>query len=218
MKFLSLITLLIISYNIFAQSADLDKHSLPVSYVHLPDEPILEKSNRTFSSNKSSLVIEGFEKTNSSASLVLEFYNQGTIVDNVNVNKHRHEQKDKEGNVIKVTYSYDVTATYSTTANLTVTNNLISKTYTKEYAENDSYQSSSFTSYSKAQDYYNNNKYTIRDKYRNEHSNKMLSSARNFLNNNYGFYIVNKNFNLKLMGSKKHPEFAKHQELSLIHI
>lgn len=196
-----------------AQSADLDREQIKVSYVKLPTNPIIEKENRTYSSNASALTISGYKKKSEGAVLDLDFDYFGTEVNDVNINKVKHEKKDKDGNVTSTSYTYNATANYVSTGTLTIYNTITSNTMSKNYSETENYKSNDFNSYNKARDYYNDNRTSIRNKYRSNHKNAVLSNAKSYLNSTFGFVPqVDKYEFFWILGSKRHPEFARHHE------
>lgn len=197
----------------FAQSADLDREYFKVSYVKLPSNPILEDSKRTYSSNNSSIRISGFSKVKSNGTLDLNYTFNGTQVGEVDIHKTVHEKKDDDGNVVSKSYSYNVLVTYRSTASLSVTNGTTADTYTKEYGEEDAYKSKSFQTYSKAQDFYNNNRFNLRKQHTTKHKKAIRSSIAGHLNSTYGYVPhTTDSEHLWILGSKKHPEYQKHHE------
>jgi len=96
---------------------------------------------------------------------------------------------------------------------MSVNNGTNAESYEKSYSDSESYTSGDFSTYKKAQDYYNNNRYSLRDKYRSEHKNQFLNSARGHLINTYGYDIESHEREFFwILRTKKHPEYAKHQE------
>jgi len=213
MKFNLILFFTLIFAKIFSQSADLDNYYFPVSYVHLPSNPILDNSKRTYSANTKSIQIEGLTRLDSDATLNVDYNFEGTVIADVTIPKTKHQKKDDDGNVISTYYTYNVVTKYSSSAVLTVANSDTATNDVKSYSESDKYKSDSFRSYSKAQSFYNTNKYSLRNRHANDHKSKMLSNANSFLVSKYGYYQVNKKQYFRLMGSKKHPEYKAHQEL-----
>lgn len=214
MKKTLLSSLLFLFYSlVFAQSTDLDKEYFKVSYIGLPSEPILDNNQRTYSANNNAIRISGFSKVSNSGSLELNYSYNGTSTGEVNINKKEDKKKDKEGNVTSVKVTYTINSSYSSAGVLSVTNVVTGNTYTKSYSENSDYTSAKFNSYKAAQNYYNNNRSSLRSKYANQHKSRLINSANGHLLYVYG-YNIKSNFKapLKILDSKKHPEFAEHQK------
>lgn len=196
-----------------SQRTNLDRENFRTSYVNLPSKPILDSTKRTYSINTGSITIPGFKKLKSGGSLDINYKFHGTKIGTVDIKKEKHEKKDKEGKVLSTSYTYIVKTTYSSSATLSVNNGTNANSYEKSYSESKDYASGEFTTYKKAQDYYNNNRHSPRDKYRNDHKNQFLNSARRHLINTYGYDIeTHEREFFWILKSKKHPEYAKHQE------
>jgi len=70
-----------------------------------------------------------------------------------------------------------------------------------------------FRTYSAARDYYNNNRYTVRNQYSSEHKKSILSRVNFAFNKTYGYVTAtNNNEHFWILANKRHPEFPKHQE------
>ena len=196
-----------------AQSADLDKEYFKTSKVNLPSKPILDDNKRTYSINVNSINIPGFSKVKNSGTLDLKFTFHGIKTGEVSINKEKHEKKDDDGNVISTSYTYTANTSYSSSATLSVNNAEHGESYDKSYSESVNYSSKSFNSYSKAQDHFNNNRYTIRNEYKSNHRNQFINNVKSYLLEKYGYEIESHNREFFwILGSKKHPEYAKHHE------
>ena len=198
----------------YGQSADLDKEYFKSAYVDLPTHPVLEDQKRTYTSNTGALEISGFSRISSGATIdfYLEFFS--TKIGEVDIKKNTHVEKDKDGNVTSTTYTYNAITSYSTSANLAIINlDNKSLSKTKGYSESSSYESKSFSSSYKASQYYNNNKYSLRDEYRSNQKSTLIRRFNSYLNNTYGYVPITNEYSFFwILGSKKHPEFTKHHE------
>ncbi len=198
---------------LFAQSANLDRGYFKVSYVNLPSNPILDHSKRTYSSNHKSIILNGFSKVKSSGSLGIDFSYYGTIIGEVDIKKNKHEKKDKEGNVTSVTYSYKVFIPFTSSAGINITNAINPQEgYQDDFSKKDIHDSESFSSYSSAKSYYDDNKNNLRREYTLKHKSDFINSINSILDNRYGYSVVNKIDQFWILGNKKHPEFQKHNE------
>ncbi len=208
-----LLAVFLCNFIVIAQNANLDRKYYKVSYVDLPAKPILDDAKRTYDTNYSSIGISGFSRVNNDPSLEIDFKYFGTEIGDIEIKKTAKEKKDKDGNVISTTYTYRVHVPYTSTASLNVNNNVNpDQNYSKQYKETENYSSSSFSTYYKAQSFYNNNKYNLRNKRNSSHKSKIVSSVNADLNYNYGYTIRNKQDLFWILGTKKHPEIAKHVE------
>ncbi len=211
-KFLPLIAFLLCATS-YTQSTNLDRERFMVSYVKLPSDPILENDQRTYSINLNGVTIEGFSKVNGSGTLDINYYFSGTTMEEVKIDKIKHEKKDKDGNVISTSYTYKAISKFTSSATINVVNAVNGESYEKSFQESSDYTSSAFGSYTKAERHYALNKYEIRNKYRSGHKYNFKSSIVSYLNSRYGYvpYTTQNEF-LWILGSKKHPEYDKHYE------
>ncbi|OBQ55133.1 hypothetical protein JJL45_04445 [Tamlana sp. s12] len=199
----------------FSQSANLDREYVHISYVKLPSKPIVDSTKRTYSTNTRGISLSGFSKVKTNGTLDVNFSFLGTKIGEVNINKIKHESKDKEGNVTSTSYTYKVQLPYTSSASITINNSENPENnYQRNYTESDNYTSSEFSSYKAAQDHYNNNRYTIRNDYTNKHKKAFINTLNSNLNSTYGYVIKSsENAQLWILGSKKHPEHVKHYEV-----
>ncbi len=210
--FISVLTLLMCQLA-YCQSTDLDREYFSATYVNLPTLPIIDNELRTYSTDNQGVVIQGFSKVDSNASIVVNFNFGGTTVSNVEINTHKYEKKDKSGKVLSVSYTYTASARYTSKAILYTVDNLSSKSWNNSFRESKSWVSNSFRSYKKAQGYYNNNRFELKSKYQNAHRNAIRSKINSHLNRLYGYTIFRtKSAHFWILGSKKHPEYQKHHE------
>ena len=213
---LFLIISLFTTSKLLSQRANLDREYFQVSYVELPTVPILDNSKRTFTSSSRTIFLEGFSRVAKNGTLDFQFNFHGTKIGDVDIKKNKHEEKDKEGNITSTTYTYDVNCSYSSSATVSVNNADSGENSSFSLTEGDDYSKTGFKSYSKASDYYNNNRYNIRDKYRTKHRNSMISQTNSRINRIYGYtpLTLSQSQHFWIIATKKHPEFAKHQEAS----
>lgn len=212
MKKLLLIVAFISYANSFAQSADLDREYFKVSYVKLPETPILENDKRTYSINLRGVAIEGFSRVNNPGTLDINYNFSGTTITNAKIDKIKHEKKDKDGNVISTSYTYKAKARFTSSAGITVINALTKESYNKAFQESSDYVSDAFSSYYKAERHYANNKYDIKNNHASKHRATIKNRVKAHLNDKYGYVPYSENKYLWILGSKRHPEYAKHHE------
>lgn len=217
-KTLSLLVIIccLTATKILAQRANLDREYFKTSYVDLPKIPIVDDSKRTFTSSSRNIFLEGFSRVAKNGTLDFRFNFHGTEIGEVDIKKNKHEDKDKEGNVLKTTYTYDVICSYSSSATVSISNSDSGENSSFTLTEDDNYASTGHKTYSKASAFYNNNRYSIRDKYRNKHRNSMINQTNSKINYRYGYVPVTSNQaqHFWIIATKKHPEFANHQEAS----
>lgn len=213
MKQLLLLGALLLCFNSFAQSTNLDREKFHVSYVKLPTEPILDNSKRTYSININGVAINGFSKVNSPGVLDINYTFSGTTVGEVKIDKEKHQKTDKDGNVTSTWYTYKVNTTFSSGAAINVVNSNTDQSYEKNFSASTDYSSNDFTSYYKAEKHYAINKYDIKSNQRSKHQSSLKSSVKSYLNSKYGYVPYNTDQNyLWILASKKHPETKKHHE------
>ena len=202
---------LLFTIALVAQSNDLDKEQIDVSYVQLPTNPVLEFEKRTFSTTIPGLRINGYTRTEENPTLIIEYTEDPTMVDGVEVLKKKYEKKDKEGNVTSTYYRYTATATYTTTSSLYISNNNGGPSSDFSYNENFTYKSKEFTTRTEAAKHYNSNKTNLRNKYQNAHSKALENTAKLQVAGMYSYRPQTKRYSyMWILGSKKHPEFEAH--------
>lgn len=207
-----LLVFALFSYASFAQSTDLDKEYFNYSYVDLPSEPIVNANQRTYTTNDDAITIAGYTRVQSDASIEIDFEFEGTLVDNFEITKKKHEKKNKKGEVTDTRYSYNVSIHYKSIGRYKVLNVLRGTTHKDKFTNYASYSKIGFDTYSKAQHYYDNNRLTLRDKYWQKHLKEMQEDLRDYVNKTYGYPVHASTDYFWILGSKKHPEYAKHHE------
>ncbi|NER14955.1 hypothetical protein GWK08_15975 [Leptobacterium flavescens] len=228
MKKILLTMLLVMSYSFAkAQSTNLDREYIPVSYVKLPSDPVLEDKQRTYEINvinamrspsrakvtKNKINISGFSKVNSNATIKVNIDISDIELGDVTITKTEKENKDKDGKVTSITRTYNAVVPYKTYATMEVSNNDKGTSYSKVYSDSKTFTSESFKSYSKAKDYYNNNRYNLRNRFRSAFFNDAVASMNGNLNTTYGYRPYStEGEHLWILASKKHPETPKHKE------
>ena len=210
-KFLFPILLFITSFS-FAQRVDLDREYFTASYIQLPSHPIADDSKRTYTTNNDAVSVAGFSKMSTGGTLEINYSFMGTILDDFRIESNKHEKKDKDGKVISTRYSYTVQATYKSTAELNVTNMLTGEHYNKTYRETFHKSSRSFNSRGNANRYFEDNRYSFKNKYRLKHIRSTEEKARNYVNDRYGYPVYNARDKFWILGNKKHPEFNQHMQ------
>ncbi len=197
----------------FAQSTDLDKENFQVSYVKLPSNPVLEDTKRTYSSNSNVARISGFSKVKAPGTLDFTYSFKGTTTGEVSIEKIKHEKKDKDGNVVSVSYTYRANTSFRSTATLTTINALTGQSNENTFADESTYSSGEADSYYKAERLFNNNKYEIKNSHRSQHKGNIRSDIRSYLDRTYGYVPYTYAYeHFWILGSKKHPEYQKHHE------
>lgn len=204
---------LVATESIFAQRANLDREYFKISYVDLPTSPVIDDSKRTFTSSESRIFLEGFSRVASNGTLDFRFDFHGTKIGEVNVKKITHEKKDKDGKVTSTTYTYTLSTNYSSNGTVSVSNSSNGKNYSFSLKEDDNYSKEDFSSSTKARVFYNDNRFGIRDNYRTKHRNLIVDQINSRINNTYGYVpYTTRTQHFWIIATKKHPEYAKHQE------
>jgi len=202
-----------ISISSFSQSANIDKENFYVSYVKLPTNPILDDTKRTYSSNSRTASVSGFSKVKSPGTLDFEYRFNGTKAGEYSIEKIKHEKKDDDGKVISTTYTYIASSFFNSSGTLVTINALTGQSTENNFKDSSGYEGPSFSSYGKAEEHYNNNKYDIKDTHSSEHEGNIRLKVESFLDRTYGYVPYESSYEyFWILGSKKHPEYPKHQE------
>jgi hypothetical protein len=205
----------------FAQSTDLDPETYNVSYVELPEKPILDKKNRTYSffvnmdnylsySQSKFFVqnqvnISGFEKKDKNGYLSIEVNMTAPIVTSRTITTRTVKSKDKRGVETSKNYytsvnNYNQSGTAKIVSNDGKINDLINFTASRNQ------NSTEFDSYSQAQNY----QYSVTRIIYSNYANEVINKLNTVLNNDYGYPIKQGTDKLWILANKKHPEQAAH--------
>jgi hypothetical protein len=223
-KSITLGLLLLAAAGAQAQKVDLDRYNFQGSYRILPKYPLgPDFTTQKISINASSSVrdgvsegemansinIEGFKKITEKAHINVDIYMDDLMIEAADVAERVEEVKDKDGKVTGKNYYYRATATYSFSARATASdykgNNLANWTLAAR-GDKKSWQSNEYSSRNAAAEYFNNNKYAIRNQLTKEQAMGALGNLNSALNGNYG-YVSNREADiLWMLDSKKHPE------------
>ena len=102
---------------------------------------------------------------------------------------------------------------YTSTARVNINNSIdSSNNFSKTYTEKSTHTSSEFSSRNSANQHYNDNRYKLRNDEAAVHKKDIKNSISTYLNNHYGYQIRNTKDYFRILGKKKHPEYAKHTE------
>lgn len=230
-KFGIAVSLAFLALGAFAQSVDLDRFHAKYAYRDLPSNP-LPKDMRSYSVKanfcasvsdcyskeeyeKNAIQIVGLERKTEGAGLQVSYTFSPIEIKEINVAEIKHEDKDKDGNVVKVYYTYRGIMKYvmsssvkfvDNTGKVLYSNNLNSTMFVKEY------QSDEYSEYKNAASYIKLNKELIINKITASaiaSDNKEVTSTANAL---FGYPETSDNVLFWYLGSEKHPEFAAHKE------
>jgi len=212
MKKVMLLILMLTLTSAYAQKANLDREYIRVNYIQLPSKPILDDSKRTFTTNSNGVTIAGFSKVSNDGSIDIEYSYDGTTIENTSIETRKKEKKDKNGNVISTTYTYRSHANFISRGSLHVYNSITGKHFNKRYSKSALYIGNSFKSHHRAQKDFDDNKYVLKRRKTGGHQREMLREAKSYVNDTYGYPVIDKKEQIWILGSKKHPEYAKHHE------
>jgi hypothetical protein len=221
-KYLFALLLLCISFS-YAQSTDLDPQEYNYSYVKLPEKPILDKKNRTYSFfvnmdnylsyNQSKFFVQnqvnisGFEKKEKNGYLSIEVNLMAPIITNKEIATRTSVSKGKNGaQTTKYYYksinNYTQSGTAKIVSNDGKVNDLIN------FAGNSSLSSTEFNSYDEARNY----QYSAARQINSNYANEVINRLNNVLNNNYGYEVKQGKDQFWILANKKHPEQAAHYD------
>jgi hypothetical protein len=217
--------LLVLASGAFAQKVDLDRYVFTATYRGLPEAP-LSPEYRTYSYNinstssvrnnftddqvKNIIGIEGWKKVDSRGHIIVNVNLEDLVIESSEMKSREEEIKDKDGKVTgKKTYYY-AQAIYSWAGSASVNDykgNAIMRTYGLADRNNKmTWKSNEYGTSSDAANYYNNNKYEIRNALTKEVVTNALTQFQRSLNYRYGFRVVADQDFMWIMDSKKHPE------------
>ncbi|MFP2997092.1 hypothetical protein ABN763_14340 [Spongiivirga sp. MCCC 1A20706] len=223
-----IVALLLLAYvGVKAQSSNLDREYFKTSYVLLPTDPILNDKDRTFNVSvtnamnsssrrdiaQSRIKINGFSKLDNNGNLDIDIEIFNVELGDMNIEKREVENKDKEGKVTSVSRYYKVVWPYKTYATMSVNNQLIGENKNFTYGKGETYNSDEFRSYTKAKEFYNNNRYNLRDRFKSDFFKSVVGDMNYTLNKKYGYRIADKKDQFWILDSRKHPETPKHKEM-----
>lgn len=207
-----------------AQKVDLDRFVFQANFRGLPNKP-LDAEYRTYSFNitstssvrntvtddqvKSMMAIDGWKAVDA-GHIIISINMEDVSIENAGIKTREQEIKDKDGKVTgKKTY-YFVQAIYSWAGSASVSDYKGASLVRQGLADRGNkmtWNSNEYETSSAATDYYNNNKYEIRNTLTRTLVNNAISSFRNSLNYNYGFRTISDQDFLWILDHKKHPEY-----------
>jgi hypothetical protein len=229
LKSITLGALMLSAAGTFAQKVDLDKFNFQGSYRVLPKYPLgadftTQKVSVSASSSVKdaisegemigSINIEGFKKITDKAHINVDVYFDDLMIENADVTERVEEVKDKDGKVTGKNYYYKATATYSFSARATASDykgsNLGNWTLASR-GDKKAWQSNEYSTRNAAAEYFNNNKFAIRNELTKQQASAALGNLNSALNGNYG-YVSKKDYDiLWILDNKKHPENEGHK-------
>ncbi len=217
MKTLFLAFFMLTSFNFFAQSTDLDPFEISYSYVKLPNKPILEKKNRSYSFlisfdrsllyNKSKYFIEnqvtisGLEKKEKNGYMSVEVMLQNPVVTKKDVTTRTVTSKDKNGYQTTKNY-YTPIIYYSQQGNTKVVSSDGKINKIISFNGSNSLKGTETQIYSQAQ----NSQYTLQSTIINNYLNEIVNRLNYELNDEYGYPVKTGKDKLWVLANKKHPE------------
>lgn len=217
--------LLVLVSSVYGQKVDLDRYIFTATYRGLPETP-LSQEYRTYSYNinstssvrnnftdeqvKNMVTIEGWKKVEGRSHILINLNLEDLAIEGSEVKSREEEIKDKDGKVTgKKTYYY-AQAIYSWAGSASLNDykgNTIIRTYGLADRNNKmTWKSNEYATSSDAANYYNNNKYEIRNALTKEVMTSALNQFQRSLTYKYGFRVVADQDFMWIMDSKKHPE------------
>jgi hypothetical protein len=219
MKIILTFLLLTLAVPVFSQSVDLDPKSFNLSFVNLPQQPVLERKNRTFSfavntgnvydfrdakdNLEYNVGIDGFKNVESNAYFEIRVDLWDPLVSSKEIKKIERREKDAKG-VEQVYISYKAIVKVREVGSFAVVC-LSDASFDKKYSlEN------SFTIEGLFENNLSAEKFAAETvgAVRNEYLRHVIASMDTRLNRDYGFVIEQTTDYLWILDSKKHPEFG----------
>lgn len=222
MRKLILFVLAVSAISTYAQKVDLDRYNFNYTLRKLPSNPLPEEyKTYSFSIAASPTIEEVFDDDQVEGTISIDGMKKvkglGHITIHVNMGevslrdpslKEREEViKDKDGKEVSRKKYYWIEANYGWNADAKVTDYKGNSLYRTTLASGENTWKGSESEYrSVPGDYYNNNRYSIRNGLASELANKAVKNLAGTLNSMYGYPSVNQFDILWIMDSKKHPE------------
>lgn len=223
MKRITTLLLLLLVIPAFSQSVDLDPYSFNLSFVSLPQKPVLDRKNRAFNLNVNAgnvnefktakdnleynLSIDGFKNVplNGYFEVAVDLWDPMTMSDGVK--KVENKVKDSDGKE-RIEISYKVAIKVRELGSFSVIC-ATDVSYNKKYSLETSFTiENSFPNYDEAMKFSNLEMISIRSNYL-EH---VVTTMDARLNRDYGFVIEQTSDYLWVLDSKKHPEFESNKK------
>lgn len=212
----------------FGQKVDLDKFNFTFDYRGLPAAP-QKPEYKTFSVNvtttatvrgnygdtgiEDAINMQGWKKvTGTKGHLIVSVSLEDLMINSSAVTERVDVQKDKDGKETGRKYYYKTDVTYSWAGSAAAADyqgNSLGRTSVGN--SSGTWSSSEYGTRKEAVDYYNNNKYSIRDNLLRKEVGEALTSVNGWLDDNYGYPVRKEYEILWVLDSKKHPEYqAQH--------
>lgn len=208
----------------YAQKVDLDREYVDVSYVRLPYDPIVDPELRTYSISATSnydriydipnnITIQGFEKINDNGTVIIAVRVDDIIIDKVDIKKREEVKKDKEGNVTERKYYYKPVVTYKTSGGYRISKaGQPAGRYIDVSKRDNSYSGNEYSTRKAAVDYFNNNKYVLRDKFAKDYIRGVVNTINGKVNSQFGYVIKKHNTEMWILDSKKNSDYEGHKK------
>lgn len=215
----------------FAQSVDLDRFHAKFSYRQLADKP-LPKDLRNYSVKanfsasvsecyskeeyaKNAIQIEGLQRKPEGGALQVEYTFSPIEVKEINVDEIKHEDKDKNGNVVKVYYTYKGILRYGLSSSVRFLDNtgkeIYGRTLNTTMSDN-VYKSEEYNEYKAAASYIKMNKELLLAKFTAKHIAEDNQTVTNMANALFGYKAASEEVLFWYLGSEKHPEYEAHKD------
>lgn len=219
MKIIFAFLLLTLTVPVFSQSVDLDPQSFNLSFVNLPQQPVLERKNRTFSFTVSTgnvyefrdvkdnieynVGIDGFKNVESNAYFDIRVDLWDPLVTSQEIIKIENKVKDaKGGEQLRIFYKVIVKVRELGSFAVVCPSE---PSFDKKYSLENSFAiEETFENYQNAEKFATESMGAVK----NEYLRHVISSLNTRLNRDYGFVIEQTTDYLWILDSKKHPEFG----------
>lgn len=223
MKRIITLLLLLLLKPAFSQSVDLDPQSFNLSFVNLPQKPVLDRKNRTFNITVNTgnvsefktvkdnldynFSLDGFKNvaSNSYFEIAVDLWDPMTLLQEIK--KVEKKEKDENGKE-KIVISYAVLIKVRELGSFAVIC-LSDASFNKKYSLENSYTvENSFATYEDAQKF----SFLSMSSVRNVYLSHVIEGMDARLNRDFGFVIEQTSDYLWILDSKKHPEFESNKK------
>lgn len=222
-SFFLALSFLLSFYSAQAQSTDIDKEPIEINYVRLPEKPVLNDANRTFSVLslnsevltqslpelyfESEIKLSGFTKLNNDAFIAIQSKLIDVTLISNDIDSTPKSRTDKDGKVTRWT-EYKTIIKYRTEGSVTVTSadQSINEVFT--FNGNKTKSSKVFDNYESARAFRNSNAIkTLRINF----IKNVISTVNSRISSLFGYKEIKSKKNLWVLDSKKHPEYENHK-------
>lgn len=209
-----------------AQKVDLDKYIIQYQYRDLPHNPlnpistaysvkVVAPGNITNAISTETIAdhctIDGLKRDDVNADINIAFTANDLAFSNIEVKENVEIKKDKNGVETGRVYTYYVTAGYSMACTAKAWDKKGQQVYNNQLGSSSTYTSSTYNSRRDASDFWDKNRYNVKNTLINNIINTATGTLSRQLSVDYGYVVRGGYDYLWILDSKKHPEHEAQQ-------